>query len=68
MPLAAHIKRLGKVAIHMGGVQYLFGIANKRADTDEDDTVRNLYNEYWIRPFQEDTPSGIEKVEGGCYW
>lgn len=69
MPLTAHIKRLGKVAIHMGGaVQYLFGIANKRADEDEDATVRNLYNEAWIRPLREDTPSNIEKVEGGCYW
>ena len=69
MPLSAHIKRLGKIAIHAGGgVQYLFGIKNKRADTDEDATVRNLYNEYWIRPFPEDTPSGIEKVERGCYW
>lgn len=69
MPLGAYVKRLGKVAVHMGGgVQFLFGIKNKRADEDEDSTVRDLYNDAWIRPFPEDTPSGIEKVEGGCYW
>ena len=69
MPLGAYVKRLGKVAVHMGGgVQYLFGIKNKRADEDEDATVRNLYNEAWIRPLPEDTPKGIEKVENGCYW
>lgn len=67
MPLGVYIKRLGKIAVHMGGVQYLFGIRNKRADEDEDATVRNLYNNMWIRPFPEDTPRGIEKVEGGCY-
>ena len=31
LPLAAHVKRLGKQAIHMGGgVQLLFGIKGKR--------------------------------------
>lgn len=69
MPLAAYVKHMGKVAIHAGGgVQYLFGIKNKRADEDEDATVRNLFNEAWIRPLREDTPSNIEKVEGECYW
>ena len=69
MPLAAYIKRLGKIAIHLGGgVQYLFGIKNKRADNDEDATVRNLYNDAWIRPLPIDTPQNIERVEDGCYW
>ena len=44
-PLAAHIKRMGKQAIHIGGaLQILFGIKGRR--WDESDT-HLLYNENW---------------------
>ena len=67
LPLAAHIKRLGKKAVHLGGAtQILFGIKGKR--WDEFPPVRKLYNEHWSRPLQEETPSGYKAVESGCYW
>lgn len=69
-PLAAHIKNTGKIAIHLGGVtQCLFGIKGRRWDIDpRDDTVRNLYNEYWVYPGEREKPKGFQKVENGCYW
>jgi hypothetical protein len=64
MPLAAHVKKKGKVAIHVGGaLQLLFGIKGARWDDRKD-----LYNEHWIRPLPCDVPAGSEKVENGCYW
>lgn len=69
-PLAAHIKRSGKIAVHLGGVtQALFGIKGKRWDVDPlDDTVRNLYNEYWVYPGNREKPKEFKKIENGCYW
>lgn len=81
LPLAAHIKRLGKQAIHLaGGTQLLFGIKGKRW-TDEhtgtfeyrpgvviDWDYRPLFNEHWCYPLPADTPHDAQVVEGGCYW
>jgi hypothetical protein len=65
-PLAAFIKEQGKRAVHMGGAtQILFGIKGGRWDAS---TVSRLYNEYWIRPGASEVPTGIHKVENGCYW
>lgn len=65
--LAAHAKRMGKKAIHLGGaIQILFGIKGKR--WDELPAVNKFYNEYWVYPSAEDTPKHKERVEGGCYW
>lgn len=67
MPLAAHIKRMGKKAIHMGGIlQFLFGIKGKRY-IDNPETARYI-NEYFVSPSDADRPKLAEKVEGGCYW
>ncbi len=67
MPLAIYAKQMGKQAVHMGGAtQILFGIKGHR--WDENRTISNLYNEYWIRPNQSETVEHQEKVEGGCYW
>lgn len=61
--LADYCKSLGKKAVHMGGdTQLLFGIKGKRWDD------YGIYNEYWVRPSEEEKPLGAEKVEGGCYW
>jgi len=63
LPLAARIKQMGKSAIHMGGeMQLLFGIKGKRWED------RNIYNDSRMRPFAEDTPTDVNRVEDGCYW
>ena len=62
-PLAAHVKRMGKQAIHLGGVlQIYFGIKGKRWND------WGLYNEHWVSPHAEEIPQGAEHVENGCYW
>ena len=68
LPLAAHAKSLGKVAIHMGGAtQILFGIRGRRWDDHE--VISRLYNEHWTRPKASETPRDYQKVEdGGAYW
>lgn len=78
LPLAATIKRMGKKAIHMGGgSQLLFGIKGKRWDNNAyhwkdlpqlNTNYSSLYNEYWVRPSQEEMPKSANKVEGACYW
>lgn len=66
-PLAAHVKRTGKKAIHLGGgLQLLFGIRGKRWDMR--DEYKSLMNEYLIRPSEDETPVVAKKVEGACYW
>lgn len=72
-PLAAHCKRKGKQAIHLGGVlQLLFGIKGKRWETENIYLTKyryiDYYNEYWVRPSESERPRQAEKVEGGCYW
>lgn len=66
-PLAAKLKRAGKIAIHMGGVtQVLFGIKGSRWDLHPE--ASKLYNEHWIRPGEEDIPKNAKEVEDSCYW
>ena len=66
-PLAAHIKRMGKKAIHIGGAtQILFGIKGRRWETNE--RIAPLMNDYWVRPKQSETPNHSSTIEGGCYW
>ena len=62
-PLAAYVKKKGKVSLHLGGpVQLYFGIKGKRWDNS------GLYNDYWISPSEEERPENLENVENGCYW
>ena len=64
-PLAAHVKQMGKQAIHMGGAtQMLFGIRGKRWEEE----YGEFMNEYWIRPSKEETPESAIKIENACYW
>jgi len=68
MSLAAHVKRMGRKAVHMGGVtQILFGIKGGRWD-QRPAYSHGLYNEHWIRPLPEDCPDNHQTVEGGSYW
>lgn len=66
-PLAAHVKKIGKKAVHLGGAtQILFGIRGKR--WDQWPFFQSLYNEYWVRPSPSETPEGFKNVENGSYW
>lgn len=73
-PLAAHVKRMGKQAIHTGGItQVLFGITGNRWETEEKylkefPYIPNYKNDYWVRPSSFDTPPNAKGIEGACYW
>lgn len=76
--LAAHAKRMGKKAIHMGGAtQLLFGIKGNRWEDPmygvkewglPEGFYTKMFNEYWIKPGEEGRPKNAEQVEGACYW
>ena len=81
LPLAAHVKRIGKQAVHMGGgTQLLFGILGKRwteqysgflhyrPGIDISLDYHPLFNEYWVTPGQNEKPKGSDKVDNSCYW
>ncbi len=64
-PLAAHIKKMGKIGIHLGGsTQLLFGVKGKRWEEHN----FKLINEHWVRPSKSERPKNYKKVEGGTYW
>jgi hypothetical protein len=63
LPILAELKKAGKKGLHLGGeTQLLFGIKGRRWDE------KNLYNEHWVRPSTQETPSNFMKKENGCYW
>jgi hypothetical protein len=62
-PLAAYVKRIGKKALHIGGIlQLYFGIKGKAWNH------LGIYNEYWTSPNDNERPSEYKKVENGRYW
>ena len=66
-PLAAMLKKEGRLAIHLGGeVQILFGIKGSR--WDQIPTLRKLYNPYWVRPRADEVPPHALKLGQGSYW
>lgn len=66
--IAAYIKRKGKIAIHTAGwTQMLFGIYGNRWLVDQP-KFKKFINNNWIRPLENERPSGLEKVENGAYW
>ncbi len=68
-PLAAHVKRSGKKAVHMAGAtQLLFGIKGKRWENFIVWPYMNLFNEHWVRPGENEKPKNANVVEGACYW
>lgn len=76
-PLAAHAKRQGKKAVHLGGaLQLLFGIKGKRWENPHygekslkrQGAYSSLMNEYWCYPSAEETPQCAQNVENNCYW
>lgn len=67
-PLAAHIKKQGRQAVHFGGsLQILFGIRGRRWDEVAPE-IAALYNDYWHYPLASEVPKGSGGVEGGTYW
>ena len=68
-PLASFVKNMGKQSIHIGGAtQLLFGIKGKRWEEFIVYPYTNLFNDYWVRPNETETPKKSTAVEGGCYW
>lgn len=68
MPLAAKLKKAGKIAIHLGGVtQILFGIKGRRwVESPIDKKIP--FNDDWVYPDIDETPKSAGSVENGCYW
>lgn len=68
LPLAAHVKRLGKHAVYLGGAtQVLFGIRGLRLDANP--RIAALVNEHWVRPRDDERPPNFRATEdGGPYW
>ena len=77
-PLAAHCKRNGKKAVHMGGaLQLLFGIKGNRWESHDycknwhvkpnDFYLKMMANKNWVRP-NEYKSKNINQVESACYW
>lgn len=66
-PLAAHVKRMGKKSVMLGGaLQILFGIKGKRWDNHPE--ISLLINDNWSRPLPDEVPSNSIKIDGGSYW
>jgi hypothetical protein len=67
MPLAAHVKELGKKAVHLGGAtQMLFGIYGQRWINDP--RRNHLINDHWVRPLDSEKAVNAQRIENGCYW
>ena len=77
-PLAAHVKKKGKKAVHLGGaLQLLFGIRGKRWENPNYGvkewgipygSYSTLINPYWASPGELGKPKNANQVEGACYW
>lgn len=68
LPLAAHVKRMGKIAIQLAGwTQMLFGIYGNRWIEDQKEYA-HFVNEHWTRPNETEKPKHSAIVENGCYW
>jgi hypothetical protein len=71
-PLAAHVKRMGKKGLQLGGsLQLLFGISGKRWANPNYNSQYNfaeLMNEHWVTPADAEKPTGAAQVENECYW
>ena len=70
MPLAAYIKKMGKVAVHLGGsTQLLFGIIGTRWETQWPEfRALDLVNDKWVRPLKEETPNWAKGFDKNSYW
>jgi hypothetical protein len=66
-PLAAHVKKIGKIGIHCGGgLQIFFGVMGNRWNNSPE--VLKYVNEFWVRPSASERPKTADQVENACYW
>lgn len=66
-PLAAHVKKIGKIGIHCGGgLQLFFGVMGNRWNNSPE--VLKYVNENWVRPSKSETPLSADQIENACYW
>ncbi len=73
LPLASHVKKMGKQAIHIGGAtQLLFGILGNRwsnkAYMHDNKMAQQINIEHWVRPSKEERPVDYQLIEESCYW
>jgi len=67
LPLGATVKKMGKIAIHLGGAtQLLFGISGGR--WRDNPKFHQLMNGAWTPPLEEERPIGWKEIERGGYW
>lgn len=67
LPICYALKEKNISSIHTGGAtQILFGIKGHRWLSH--DTISEFFNDSWVFPEAEETPTGAKEVEGGCYW
>ena len=66
-PLAAYVKKIGKIGIHCGGgLQIFFGVMGNRWNKSPE--VLKYVNEFWVRPSANERPKNADNVENACYW
>ena len=67
LPLGSAIRASGRQAIHLGGItQLLFGVSGSRWGEKAGPT--GMADSTWIRPSENEKPSGHKLVENGAYW
>jgi hypothetical protein len=67
MPIAHSLKKKGIPTLVLGGaIQNLFGIKGTRWEKHE--VISSFWNESWVWPSPEETPTHAHLVEGACYW
>jgi len=67
LPLAAHVKSLGKKGVHLGGfLQLIFGIRGRRWEDCKFHAP--FINEHWKFPYEHEHPLNYKKLDNGSYW
>jgi hypothetical protein len=69
IPLAAHVKRAGRIGISLGGhLQVLFGVLGERW-RNRNSWRRRYFNDAWIDMPERYRPPGWRQLtDGGAYW
>ena len=68
IPIASHIKNMGKVGIDLGGhQQVLFGVIGKRW-REQKYWQKNYFNEHWINMPTSYKPGRKDVCDQGAYW
>lgn len=66
IPIASHIKSMGKVAIDLGGhLQFLFGVRGKRWRKTK---YQHYFNDWWIDMPAQYRPKETGVCDNGAYW